>query len=126
MGVDWVNQSPDYILEKWDNYIGQKPKVLIYHNKPNYREWVRKWNPSEEEIYKLRTILYFVCKINKKSIRRLQLSELLDHFTSITRIEIEDVNNRIYNNLHELVKQKINFWIDFKENKREYNLLQIL
>ena len=126
MDVDWVYSSPDYILEKWDKYINQRPKLIYYYNNEKISKWIKNWSPSEEELYRLRTILLFLYKINQRRFNNLKLSELLDEFEKTTGIYIEDVNKDNYDGLHELLKQQVDKWLNLKENKREYKLLQIL
>jgi hypothetical protein len=140
--VKWEDQSPDYIKEKWNKYIGTETisnfiddkyyhlPQLLKNEKIN--KWIRTWKVSEKDFLEMKEIVYLIQLINSKalivpedydkenSIRMWSLQNLMDEFSKV--IDIEKVNKEFYNHQHALIKKEIVKWLNKTENKRAYNL----
>ena len=132
--VELLNQSPSYIREKWNKYIGTKPKS-VYDEISNVTisKWLKRWHVSNDEFLELKDILYLILLLNTKSLlvrydgypwNVWDLETLIDTFSSF--VEIKDINNEYYCHSHHLIKMEISKWLDKPENRRTYNLNIIL
>jgi hypothetical protein len=134
--INWEKESPDYIMEKWNKYIGTKTisnlfdlESLSPRSKAKTKHWIRIWNVSDSKFHEMKEIVYLINIINTKAIlqpidnsniRYWNLEELIDLFSKV--IDIEKVNKEFYNHQHTLVKREVVKWLNRTENKRAYNL----
>jgi hypothetical protein len=133
--VTWENESLDYILEKWEKYIGTETKSNLFdleslplRDKVKTQKWIDTWKISDNEFSKVKEIIYLINRINYKAliysvntdIRYWNLQNLIDEFSKV--IDIEMVNKDLYNNNHEIIKIEISKWLNKLENKRSYSL----
>jgi hypothetical protein len=133
--MNWEMESLDYILEKWEKYIGTDTKSNLFdleslplRDKIKTQKWIYTWKISDKEFSKVKEIIYLINRINYKAliysantdIRYWNLQDLIDEFSKA--IDIEKVNKDLYNNNHEIIKNEIFKWLGKLENKRSYNL----
>lgn len=132
---DWKSQSPSYILEKWDKYIGidvshtEYDKSYFTHNSTN---WIKLWNVSNEDWIKLKRVIRFIVSLSEKPILSAgkylsvwTLSELVDNFENQIA-PVSQIAANQYNHTHELINQEITKWLETTENSREYRLNLII
>lgn len=125
----FFGQSPDYIMEKWNKYIGIRPikKYPIeiverteYSFFNNMEDWISIWTPDLDFIPI--EIIVFLSKLNNKSIGAWRVSSLVDAFEESTGIKISDISNS-YDNLHKLLVDFMEDWINHPVILRDYNLV---
>lgn len=129
----WINQHPLYIKEKWNKYIGFKPKSLeLYPQDSETVSWLKKWNVSNEDWEELKEVVNFIRVVNTKSLvvsggnknRRFKQwspSELVEEFERLIG-DKKNISNIEVSGLHPLVEKEIEYWIWQTDNKRDYNL----
>jgi hypothetical protein len=126
MDCDWKMQSPDYIKEKWNKYIGidvrnfdDDKSYLTYSN----IDWLKRWNVSNEDWIELKRIIRFIVSLSDKPILKYRdvwkPSELIENFENQIG-PVSEITQVPYNHIHALIKKEIDRWID--DNIREYNL----
>jgi hypothetical protein len=129
MDVDWYKSSPDYVIEKWDKYIGIAP-TFTPRLSNRYLSWCDLWKFTEINVrdskYQMSSIIEFIRFINTRGIFAWSLSELIDEFEKITGIDVCEIKTDRYNGLHDLIKIKVEEWKSKEINLREYKLLKIL
>jgi len=130
--INWVKESPDYIIEKWNKYIGTEAISNLFDLEslsPTTKQWIKNWNVSDSKFHEMKEIVYLLNIINTKAIlipfnnlniRQCNLEDLIDEFSKV--IDIEKVNKEFYNHQHALVRREVVKWLNIKENKRAYNL----
>ena len=127
MDCNWKMQSPDYIKEKWNKYIGIDVKhhdldrSYFTHNTIN---WLKTWNVSDEDWIELKRIIRFIISLSDKPIlkyrdKNWKPSELIENFENQIG-PVSEITQVPYNHIHALIKIQIENWID--DNIREYNL----
>jgi hypothetical protein len=137
MGSHWVDQSPDYILEKWNSIIGFEPEEYPYlsvvENIVEINRWVNKWSVSEDFLKKNLRIIVFLRIMDTKSLPHRDegfwsLSNIIDQFESNfgdgTISKIRD--NIGYIHLHTIIRGIIEDWYKIPENSREMTLIKLL
>ncbi len=132
---DWRRQSPDYIKEKWDKYIGIDAKHTYYDKlyfTNDISDWLKIWKVSNEDWIKLKKIIQFIMTLSKKPIfinhyypETWKLSEIIDIFENQIG-SVNDINQKPYNHIHALLQKEIEKWLSITQNNREYNLSQII
>jgi hypothetical protein len=144
---NWKSLNKDYILEKWNNYIGVMPvknPSLSYKNiKDLYRNFLRNPDRVNNEMFKqiknlenilywaerwgidkyddVKEIIYFIIKLNEKKLKDSSISDFILIFEESIG-SIKDINKVPYNNLHQLIRSYIDYWLEIPKNKRDYNL----
>lgn len=127
-GLD--RSSPDYVLEKWNSFIGN-PKFknlddLIEEIRVNQEilyepdKWRKKWNIIEKNTSKwleVRNIAYFIYLVNK--VKTLDITYILECYNRLFEYYDGEVIN---SNLHPLLEDKINTWLDSTRIKRDYKI----
>ena len=124
---DWKMQSPDYLIEKWNKYIGIDVKhhdldrSYFTHNTIN---WLKTWNVSNEDWIELKRIIRFIISLSDKPILKYRYknwkpSELIENFENQIG-PVSEITQVPYNHIHALIKIQIDRWID--DNIRDYNL----
>ena len=126
MDCNWKMQSPDYIKEKWNKYIGID--VRNYDDDKSYLtysniNWLKTWNVSNEDWIELKRIIRFIISLSDKPILKYRdvwkPSELIENFENQIG-PVSEITQVPYNHIHALIKKEIDRWID--DNIREYNL----
>ena len=126
MDCNWKMQSPDYIKEKWNKYIGidvrnfdDDKSYLTYSN----IDWLKRWNVSNEDWIELKRVIRFIISLSDKPILKYsdvwKPSELIENFENQIG-PVSEITQVPYNHIHYLIKKEIDRWID--DNIREYNL----
>jgi len=150
------SNSPDYLLEKWDKYIGVTPipdesinydiiknrtlKTLDGNTELVLNTWIFTWDdrissPINGFWYnKVKEILKFISILNTRPLTvssKVYIDscwspgEIIEEF----RLHIGDpnkINKEPYRHLHTLVKDKIDEWLEYKVNKRDYKLCALV
>jgi hypothetical protein len=137
------DHSSDYILEKWDKYIGVMPvkndslpnkEYIISNSYIDYelKKWINRWGKNDE-YDGVKEILHFIMIINggtfitkiKHDYNRLYWtpSKLVDAIKKVIP-NVNDINEYPYNNLHGILKIQVNEWLE--EERRDFNLCQLL
>lgn len=122
MGDYWYDQSPDYILEKWDKYIGVSPTKKKDDSTIDF--YFKKWLKNDQwniDFDKLESVIVFLDSINKRSINYWTVSDLIRIFEECIG-DVNDINEESYDSLHSLLKKEIVKWLNTTENKRDYKL----
>lgn len=141
--------SPDYIIEKWDKFIGydiKDYKIISYFEFKEKIEqdiqvfdvvyekdiyiWFNKWDKKGEYWYKIYPILKYLDEIQMlvrlSSRRNLVLTPNMIIGSFDKFFNIENVSKIEYNSLHPVLKKNILNWLSIKKIKREYILLILL
>ena len=95
---DWKMQSPDYLKEKWNKYIGidvtnnDFDKSYFTNNMVN---WLKRWNVSNEDFAELKRVIRFINSLSEKHILGYKnvwtLSEIIENFENqMAKIDISD------------------------------------
>ena len=129
MDCNWKMQSPDYIKEKWNKYIGIDVKhhdldrSYFTHNTIN---WLKRWQVSNEDWIELKRIIRFIVSLSEKPILKAgrykdvwTISEIIENFENQIG-PVSEITQVPYNHIHALIKIQIESWID--DNIRDYNL----
>lgn len=136
------DQNSEYILEKWEKYIGVKPSVNndlpsasnIMSNKHLYSHelvtWIKRWN-RHGQYDKMKDILNFILIINTKMFSKKDdlswtPSELISTFEKNIG-NSKDISNFEYSHLHELIMRKLhNDWLTSDKIYRDYKLCLLI
>jgi len=129
MDCNWEMQSPDYIKEKWNKYIGIDVKhhdldrSYFTHNTIN---WLKRWNVSNEDWIELKRVIRFIVSLSEKPILKAgkykhvwTISEIIENFENQIA-PVNEITQIHYNHIHALIKIEMEKWIN--DNIREYNL----
>jgi hypothetical protein len=132
---DWKSQSPSYLLEKWNKYIGIDVSHTDFDRSyltNNTTTWIKFWKVSDEDWVKLKRVIRFIISLGEKPIISTgkyktvwTLSELVDNFENQIS-PTNQIKTDSYNHAHELIRQEIKRWLETTENSREYSLNLIL
>jgi hypothetical protein len=132
---DWKMQSPDYLKEKWNKYIG----IDVIHNDydksyftKNMVDWLKRWNVSNEDFAELKRVIRFINSLSEKPLLKAgrykdvwTLSEIIENFENQIA-PVSEITQTSYNHTHALIKQEIEKWLDDTQNNREYSLSLLL
>jgi predicted nucleic-acid-binding protein len=140
-----IDNDPSYIMEKWNKYIGVKPKknkelpsyktlkhILVSEvmNSENIevRNWILKWNVNEKTYNEIKEIVYFIIEINKKNFRvhnRCIPSDIVTLFQENIG-SFEDINKYHGGNLHAIIENFLVNWLSDTQVTRDYNLVLLV
>jgi hypothetical protein len=131
-------QTPDYLKEKWNKYIGID--VTNYENityslmfdrsyfTNNMTNWLKRWNVSNEDFSELKRVIRFITSLSEKPLLKAgrykdvwTLSEIIENFENQIA-PVSEITQTPYNHIHALIKQEMEKWLDTTQNSREYNL----
>lgn len=132
---DWTKQSPDYLKEKWNKYIG----INTYSDEfdksyftNNTVEWLKRWNVSNEDWSELKRVIRFIISLSEKPMLSSgkykniwTLSEIVENFENQIS-KVSDINKTPYNHTHSLINLEIQKWISITQNNRDYSLFLLL
>lgn len=104
-----LTNSPDYIIEKCNKFIGFKPnKDLNYYshasNDTRYIKYKNRWNLSDSDFDDIVYIMAFTYMINDYGIKNV--SSLIDMFQSNFG-SIYNINDVLYNGVHTLLVKAV-------------------
>ena len=132
---DWRKQSPDYIKEKWNKYIGidvtsyDLDKSYFTNNTTN---WLKTWRVSNEDWIELKRVIRFIMSLSEKpmlSAGRYKniwtLSEIIENFENQIA-PMEQIIDAPYNHTHALIDIEIEKWLSITQNSREYQLSTLI
>jgi hypothetical protein len=99
-------QSPDYIKEKWNKYIGidvrnfdDDKSYLTYSN----INWLKRWNVSNEDWIELKRVIRFIISLSDKPILKYRdvwkTSELIENFENQIG-PVSEITQVPYNHIH--------------------------
>jgi hypothetical protein len=69
---DFIDCDPSYIKEKWDKYIGFRPKPISYDKTlesildPQVNQWRDKWHVNDHIYIEMKDIINFIIRANEK------------------------------------------------------------
>jgi len=133
MDLVWTSQTPDYIWEKWQKYIGFAPnKLELYPKDKNTVAWLKNWKVSNENWEKLKEVINFIEVVNSKALvvsggndsgrfKQWSPSELISEFENLIG-DKNKINDLEYKGLHPVLEKEVEYWLWQTSNKRDYNL----
>tara|TARA_R110000772_G_scaffold12063_2_gene37215 strand:- start:4511 stop:5002 length:492 start_codon:yes stop_codon:yes gene_type:complete len=121
--------SPDYVLEKWNTYIGINPLRIgqwdegsVYFTaSQEVGNYCIDWGTATEDYDSYKNILMYIFSFN--SIFSCTLSELIRNY----RLYINEsgINDKlIKHDLHPLLKEHLDKWVNIDGNKEILQTLQ--
>jgi hypothetical protein len=141
---DFITCDPSYIKEKWDKYIGFRPKPIDYDKNlefmldPSVVQWRDKWHVNEHIYIEMKDIINFIIRANEKHffIRPMMsmdgeltplsplvwlTSDLINLFEELVGSP-ERINKELYNHLHPNIVKILNNWLKETSIGRDYQL----
>jgi hypothetical protein len=126
MGNDLMDMDKDYIIEKWNKYIGLyyafKDVEIDIRTNNIIQIWANKWRCSTSELSIIKPIIHLIVRLNQKplwGISQINIEELVQIFSEV--MYVETITNVKYDSNHHLVKEEVSKFLD--RNKRQLNLL---
>ncbi len=132
-GNSFIDSDYTYIYEKWSKYIGSNPIKKDINNNQIINKWIEKWKVNQSEWNSIKEIVEFLYILNTRPLtygdninfNKWTLEELVNVFKETTGLDIIDINDLEYNNLHNNVKKTIIKWKEIPVNMRFYKLSKI-
>jgi hypothetical protein len=130
---DFIDCDPSYIKEKWDKYIGFRPKPISYDKTlesildPQVNQWRDKWHVNDHIYIEMKDIINFIIRANEKHffIRSMDgvwmTSDLITLFEELVGSP-ERINRELYNHLHTNLVRKLDTWKNEISIGRDYQL----
>lgn len=128
---DWTMQSPDYLKEKWNKYIGINVTNYEFDRSyfaNNMINWLKRWNVSNEDFAELKRVIRFITSLSEKPLLKAgmykdvwTLSEIIENFENQIA-PVSEITNVSYNHTHALINEEIKKWLSVSQNNREYSL----
>jgi hypothetical protein len=135
---DFITCDPSYIKEKWDKYIGFRPKPIDYDKNlefmldPSVVQWREKWNVNDHVYIEMKDIINFIIRSNEKHffIRSIGIplseriwltSDLITLFEELVGSP-ERINKELYNHLHPNLIRVLDNWLREVAIGRDYQL----
>jgi hypothetical protein len=145
---DFINCDPSYIKEKWDKYIGFRPKPIDYDKNlefmldPSVVQWRDKWHVNDHVYIEMKDIINFIIRANEKHfyVRPMMMpagyikplspiapklvwipSDLISLFEDLVGSP-ERINKELYNHLHTNLVWKLDTWKNEISIARDYQL----
>lgn len=141
---DFTTCDPSYIKEKWDKYIGFRPKPIDYDKNlefmldPSVVQWKEKWHVNDHIYIEMKDIINFIIRTNEKHffIRPMMsmdgeltplsplvwsTSDLITLFEELVGSP-ERINERLYNHLHPNLIKILDNWKRETSIGRDYQL----
>ena len=128
----------DYLIEKWDKYIGFRPKPIDYDKNlefmldPSVVQWREKWNVNDHVYIEMKDIINFIIRSNEKHffIRSIGMplseriwltSDLITLFEELVG-STERINKELYNHIHPNLIRMLDNWLREVAIGRDYQL----
>ena len=129
---NFIMCDPYYIKEKWDKYIGFRPKPINYDKNleflldPSVIEWRQKWNVNDHTYIEMKDIINFIIRVNEKHFFIIPAlvwttSELITLFEELVGYT-ERINKDLYNHLHPNLVKVLDTWLSETSIGRDYRL----
>jgi hypothetical protein len=130
---DFIDCDPSYIKEKWDKYIGFRPKPISYDKTlesildPQVNQWRDKWHVNDHIYIEMKDIINFIIRANEKHffIRSMDgvwmTSDLITLFEELVGSP-ERINRELYNHLHTNLVRRLDTWKNEISIGRDYQL----
>ena len=135
---DFIDCDPSYIKEKWDKYIGFRPKPIDYDKNlefmldPSVIQWREKWHVNDHIYIEMKDIINFIIRANEKHffIRSIGMplseriwltSDLITLFEELVGSP-ERINKELYNHMHTNLVRKLDTWKNEISIGRDYQL----
>jgi len=135
---DFITCDPSYIKEKWDKYIGFRPKPIDYDKNlefmldPSVVQWREKWNVNDHVYIEMKDIINFIIRSNEKHffIRSIGMplseriwltSDLITLFEELVGSP-ERINKELYNHIHPNLIRMLDNWLREVAIGRDYQL----
>ena len=117
--------DPSYIKEKWDKYIGFRPKP-IDSSKAEIIQWRERWDVDDDTYNEVKGIINFIIRINERHFYNYSeviwyTSDLITLFEEVVG-PVERINKDLYNHLHPSIIKIIDAWNDDVAIGRDYQL----
>jgi len=132
---DWTMQTPDYLKEKWNKFIGVDVANYDYYKSyftNNMVNWMKRWNVSNKDFAELKRVIRFINSLSEKPLIKAgrykdvwTLYEIIENFENQIST-VSDITQTPYNHTHALIKSEIEKWLNNTQNNREYSLLLLL
>lgn len=132
---DWRKQSPDYLKEKWNKYIGIDVKHDDFDKSyftSDTNSWLKTWRVSNEDWIELKRVIRFIMSLSEKpmlSAGRYKniwtLSKIIENFENQIA-PMEQIIDVSYNNTHAVIGVEIEKWLSITQNSREYQLSTLI
>lgn len=119
----FLDNDYNYIVEKWNTFIGKPPVVnenVEKHLITNM--WIKRWKITDDKYLQLKEVLDFLVNIKPE----YSLVELVDLFRKKTGLDIKDISDVQNNGLNVKLKELTQRWLDKKINIRDYKIIQIV
>ena len=128
---DFIDCDPSYIKEKWDKYIGFRPKPISYDKTlesildPQVNQWRDKWHVNDHIYIEMKDIINFIIRANEKHffIRSMDgvwmTSDLITLFEELVGSP-ERINRELYNHLHTNLVRRLDTWKNEISIGRDY------
>ena len=122
---NWEMQTPDYLREKWNKYIGVDVTNYEYDKSyftNNMVNWLKRWNVSNEDFAELKRVIRFISSLSEKPLlkagrpdmifktyRLWTPSEVIENFENQIS-PVSEIVQTPYNHTHSLIKIEIEKW----------------
>lgn len=156
MDINMDGCSHDYLLKKWDKYIGVKPYTndsldITYIREEmrdirKYRtlgttplgldredirriESLSNWSDKWISYHCVKEILYFISVVNSKGFYIDDNCWSPSQLVDIFREWVgdpEDINKEPYKHLHSNLEREVNMWLKETANNRDYKLCSLI
>jgi hypothetical protein len=137
MGNSLLDNDCEYIIEKWNKFIGVRPVDKDVYNNQIINKWIEKWKVKQYQWDELKEVVDFLSILQSRPLytevqtwrnvnfNMWNLEELIDLFNNKTGLNINDIHNSKYYHIHDNIKEIINEWLERPVNIRTYKLLQL-
>ena len=120
-----ITCDPSYIKEKWDKYIGFRPKPI---DASNYEvtKWRERWSVNDNNYNEIKGIINFIIRINERHFYNYSeiiwtTSDLISLFEDLVG-PVEKISKDLYNHLHPSIIKILDIWKDDTAIGRDYQL----
>ena len=120
-----ITCDPSYIKEKWDKYIGFRPKPIDVSNY-EVTKWRERWSVNDNNYNEIKGIINFIIRINERHFYNYSeiiwtTSDIISLFEDLVG-PVEKINKDLYNHLHPSIVKIMDAWIDDTTIVRDYQL----
>ena len=125
-----ITCDPSYIKEKWDKYIGLRPKPIENFfwtvSNTEITKWRERWSVSDNNYDEIKGIINFIIRINERHFYNYSeiiwtTSDLISLFEDLVG-PVEKINKDLYNHLHPSIVKIMDAWKDDTAIGRDYQL----
>lgn len=117
--INFLYQSPDYIMEKWDKYIGIRPDFNNINFNCNEEIKINEYYNIWGDSFINKKIILFIFRMNNSNFLP---SNIIDIFEETTGIDKSNITTDKYLHLHTNLIAFKNKWLETTVIKRDYKL----